>query len=39
MKMKTEKPRLPRGKMPPPTRVHKDRKKEANKRWCRSRSL
>jgi hypothetical protein len=29
------KPKLPRGKMPPGTRVHTDRKKEANKKWCR----
>jgi len=25
----------PRGKMPPPSKVFKDRKKEANKKFCR----
>jgi len=30
-----KKPRLPRGKMPPGTRVHKDQKKERNKTRCR----
>jgi len=29
--------RMPRGKMPPPSKVFKDRKKEANKRYCRKR--
>jgi hypothetical protein len=33
--MKREKPRLPRGKMPPGTKVHKDRKKEQSKTTCR----
>jgi hypothetical protein len=27
--------KLPRGKMPPPTKKFKDRKKEANKKKCR----
>ena len=27
--------KLPRGKMPPPTKKFKDRKKEANKKQCR----
>jgi hypothetical protein len=35
MKRQPGKPKLPRGKMPPGTRVHKDKKKEANKKWCR----
>jgi hypothetical protein len=39
-KKKTKKPRgLPRGKMPPPTEVHKDRKKEQNKKWCRQKEI
>jgi len=29
------KPKLPRGGMPPPERVHRDRKKEKNRTACR----
>jgi hypothetical protein len=29
------KPRLPRFRMPPPGKVHRDRKKEAARRACR----
>ena len=29
------KPKLPRGRVPPPTRVHKDRKKEDSRTACR----
>jgi len=27
--------KLPRGKMPPPMKIHKDKKKEENKKRCR----
>jgi len=36
--MKKNKPKLPRGKMPPPTNVFKDKKKEKSKNWCRDKS-
>ena len=32
IKVKTK---LPRGKMPPPSKVFKDKKKEENKKWTR----
>ena len=35
-KAKTKaKPKLPRGKVPPPERVHRDEKKEAGRTACR----
>ena len=34
--MKIGKPKLPRFKMPPPGRVHKDLKKESRKKACRA---
>jgi len=30
-----KKPKLPRGKMPPPEKVYQDKKKEKDKNWCR----
>lgn len=36
--MKKSKPKLPRGKMPPPTSVFIDKKKEKSKNWCRDKS-
>ena len=35
MKRQPGKAKLPRGKMPPGTRVHEDKKKEKKRRWCR----
>jgi len=35
MKKKGKKPRLPRGRIPPPVQVHEDKKKEGNKKKCR----
>jgi len=33
--MNKKKLKLPRGKMPPPMKIHKDKKKEESKRKCR----
>jgi len=34
-KKRKDKPRLPRGRMPPPAKTHRDEKKEAGRAACR----